>query len=174
MDNMKNIYYKTNFNLKCPVLNIQEADDYLRKDDMTKYLLDDLRSHSTASPEEIGKIEEIYWTMNDRDSGSVVLVANDRLLPATLSKISEWVSGQCSDGLGEDFEQQPFASYQDKYGGYYDDDDNWVDADYCMASFDYNTNDYKFTQVNSPAQKIRENKVVGNSHHVLRSDEFVG
>lgn len=166
---MRNVYYKTNFNLECPVLDIQEANDYLQEDDMTKYLLDSLRNDKVA-PEEIEKVEYIYWTMTSNSTGSIVLTANDKLLPNTLAKISEWVSGQCSDGLGEGFEQQPFASYENSDGGYYDDEDNWVeDDDYCMASFDWQTNDYKFTQVANPTQKLQENGGV----HILKSNEFI-
>ena len=166
---MRNVYYKTNFNLECPVLDIQEANDYLQEDDMTKYLLDSLRNDKVA-PEEIEKVEYIYWTMSSNDTGSIVLTANDKLLPATLDKISEWVSGQCSDGLGEGFEQQPFASYENSDGGYYDEEDNWVeDNGYCMASFDWQTNDYKFTQVARPSQRLPESK----SNYILKSEEFI-
>lgn len=165
---MRNFYYKTNFNLQCPVLDIQQANDYLQEDNMTKYLLDSLR-YDKVTQEEIDKVEDIYWEMTSNDTGSIVLTTNDKLLTDTLNKISEWVSGQCSDGLGEGFEQQPFASYDDTNGGYYDDDDNWVESDYCMASFDWETNKYKFTQVTSPSQKLQENKGL----RILKSDEFI-
>ena len=170
---MRNVYYKTNFNLKYPVLDIRKADNYLKEDDMTKFLVKDLREYYKVAPEEVEKVEDIYWELKDSDSGSVVLTANDKLLPDTLDKISDWVSGQCSDGLGECFEQQPFASYDDPNGGYYDDDDNWVDSEYCMASFDWETNDYKFTQVANPRQELRESKTANGTHRVLRSDEFI-
>lgn len=165
---MRNIYYKTNFNLECPVLDIQEANDYLQEDDMTKYLLDSLRDDKVI-PEEIKKVEDIYWTMTSNDTGSIVLTANDKLLPATLDKISEWVSGQCSDGLGEGFEQQPFANYEDKDGDYYDGSEEEVEPEWCMASFDWKTNKYKFTQVARPSQKLQENKGV----YILKSEEFI-
>lgn len=166
---MRNVYYKTNFNLECPVLDIQEANDYLQEDDMTKYLLDSLRDDK-VNPEEIEKVEYIYWVLTSNCSGSIILTANDTLLPATLDKISEWVSGQCSDGLGEGFEQQPFAYYENSDGDYYDEEDNWVeDNDYCMASFDWQTNDYKFTQVSRPSQKLQESK----GFYILKSDEFI-
>lgn len=165
---MRNVYYKTNFNLECPVLDIQEANDYLQEDDMTKYLLDSLRNDK-VTPEEIEKVEDIYWTMTSNDTGSIVLTANDKLLPATLDKISEWVSGQCSDGLGEGFEQQPFANYEDKDGDYYDGSEEEVEPEWCMASFDWETNKYKFTQVSNPRQRLQENKGV----YILKSDEFI-
>ena len=166
---MRNVYYKTNFKLDYPVLDVQAAEEYLQEDDMTKYLIDDLQNYRKVAQEEVDKVEDIYWTMNSDSTGSIVLTANDKLLPDTLNKISEWVSGQCSDGLGEGFEQQPFASYDDPNGGYYDDDDNWVEDDYCMASFDWKTNDYKFTQVANPRQRLHESK----SNYILKSEEFI-
>lgn len=166
---MRSVYYKTNFNLKCPVLDIQEANDYLQEDDMTKYLIDDLQNYRKVAQEEVDKVEDIYWTMNSDDKGSIILTANDKLLPDTLAKISEWVSGQCSDGLGEGFEQQPFANYDDPNGGYYDYDDNWEEPVYCMASFDWETNKYKFIQVARPSQKLQESKGLC----ILKSEEFI-
>ncbi len=166
---MRNVYYKTNFKLDYPVLDVREAEEYLQEDDMTKYLIDDLQNYRKVAQEEVDKVEDIYWTMTSDSTGSIVLTANDKLLPDTLAKISEWVSGQCSDGLGEGFEQQPFASYDDPDGGYYDDDDEYVDNSYCMASFDWQTNDYKFTQVANPRQRLPESK----SNYILKSEEFI-
>jgi hypothetical protein len=45
-------------------------------------------------------------------------------------QISEWISGQNSDGLGEGFEQQSFAEIEGD-----DENDDWA-----MASFDWQTN----------------------------------
>ena len=167
---MRNVYYKTNFKLDYPVLDVSTAEEYLQEDDMTKYLIDDLQNYRKVAQEEVDKVEDIYWTMTSDSTGSIVLTANDKLLPDTLAKISEWVSGQCSDGLGEGFEQQPFANYENSDGGYYDEEDNWVEDDgYCMASFDWQTNDYKFTQVANPRQRLPESK----SNHILKSEEFI-
>ena len=53
-----------------------------------------------------------------------------------LDFVSSWITGQNSDGLGEGFEQQEFAWMP------YDDDDDYYD-DGEMASFDWQTNNYK-------------------------------
>ena len=61
---------------------------------------------------------------------------------------------QNSDGLGEGFEQQSFASYEieDDYNCGYDEDE-YIEPEYVMASFDWETNDYEFTLV-TPKQDL--------------------
>lgn len=156
---MGTVYYKTNFNLVCPVNDMAEAQNYLQEDDMTKYLIDSLR-YDKVDEQEIAKISNIYWALRDEQSGYILLTTTDVLPMNVLDKISDWVSGQNSDGLGEGFEQQPFAEYRDEY---YDDEDEY--SEYNMASFDWETNDYKFKRVSSP-HAIIEN-------HVFRIDELV-
>ena len=124
--------YRTYFKLDAPVLDKEEAQDYLSEDEMVSYLdKDDIGSSV------IEAIEDIYWVLKDEQSGYIELKTNRKLSDKELKPISEWVSGQNSDGLGEGFEQQDFANYpldeDDEY------DDEWV-----MASFDWQTNDYIF------------------------------
>lgn len=124
--------YRTYFKLNAPVLDIEEAQDYLSEDDMVDYLDEDDIGSSVLEA-----IEDIYWVLKDEQSGYIELKTNRKLSDKELKPISEWVSGQNSDGLGEGFEQQDFANYpldeDDEY------DDEWV-----MASFDWQTNDYIF------------------------------
>lgn len=124
--------YRTYFKLAAPVLDMEEAQDYLSEDDMVDYLDEDDIGSSVLEA-----IEDIYWVLKDEQSGYIELKTNRKLSDKELKPISEWVSGQNSDGLGEGFEQQDFANYpldeDDEY------DDEWV-----MASFDWQTNDYIF------------------------------
>ena len=109
---------------------------------MTKYLNNDVPKSLT------GVISSIKWNLTDIDSGNITFKANRELTNEELDWVSNWVSGQNSDGLGEGFEQQDFANYNvgeyDRYSDYYDDsEEEWV-----MASFDWQTNDYKFERIN--------------------------
>jgi len=130
------IYYKTNFKLEHPVVDYYAARDYLLDDDMTKYLVDELH-YNKVKEEEIAKVQSIEWHLRDEQSGYILLTTTDVLPNNILNMISTWVSGQNSDGLGESFEQQDFAVY--------DEDDC-----YDMASFDWQTNKYQFKRVSSP------------------------
>lgn len=135
--------YRTYFKLDYPVLDINDAQEYLSEDDMIKYLKNDNRiSKSTRN-----NVTNIAWILQDEQSGYIELETTVELSDLELMSISNWVSGQNSDGLGEGFEQQGFANYQidDGWGNgdeYDADSDIWV-----MASFDWRTNDYKFELV---------------------------
>ena len=134
--------YRTYFNLDYDVLDFEEARLYLIEDDMTPFLKNDL-------PEETkNKIESITWILKTENSGQIDLVTTSKMSDKELKTISEWVSGQNSDGLGEGFEQQDFAHYsvlemEDN------DDEFYSNDDYVMASFDWRSNDYDFTLINT-------------------------
>jgi len=155
---MKEIFYKTNFSLEWPVNDFDAAHDYLVEEDMTVYLIDNLK-YEKVSEDEINKIVKIEWNLTDEQSGYILLITTDVLPMNVLDKISDWVSGQNSDGLGEGFEQQPFAETEDDY---YDDED--YDREYHMSSFDWKTNKYKFKRI-SNLNAVSEN-------HILKIDEF--
>lgn len=135
--------YRTYFKLDYPVLDINDAQEYLSEDDMTEYLKDDNRiSKSTRN-----NVTNISWILQDEQSGYIELETKVELSDLELMSISNWVSGQNSDGLGEGFEQQGFANYQD-YEYDVDEDDFGYDSNgWVMASFDWRTNDYKFELV---------------------------
>lgn len=79
---------------------------------------------------------------------SVEAICNRELTDAELKQLGDEVSGQNSDGLGEGFEQQPFAEGEREDDGYYDDNDEWVEEDdFVMVSFDWQTNDHVFTRI---------------------------
>lgn len=57
-----------------------------------------------------GVVELLEWTLHaDGYNYHVTAIANRELTDAELKQLSSEVSGQNSDGLGEGFEQQPFA-----------------------------------------------------------------
>ena len=107
--------------------NVSMAQDYLIMDDMAEYLPDPLKS----------KVESIEWNLDgDGYRYYVEATTSDPLSERELRELSAWVSGQNSDGLGENFEQQDFAEAYDKDGDYIG-----------MCSFDWNSNDYPWERV---------------------------
>lgn len=140
------LIYRTYFKLTNPVIDLNEAIEYLTEEDMTVYLKDDRRIAQHARDE----VQSIAWILTDEESGYIELNSNSGLSVDELYSISEWVSGQNSDGLGEGFEQQPFAFYEvDEYGEridsrYYYDEDELGDTSYVSASFDWQSNEYIF------------------------------
>lgn len=103
-----------------------QADAFLRAEDMAQYLDDHLRE----------KITKVEWNLEGTDGGTIDVEAKEELTPDELAELSDWIRGQCSDGLGESFEQRDFAQIYD-----YDDwgDEDWVG----MISFDWESNNYK-------------------------------
>lgn len=130
--------YRTYFKLTACVNDFDEAAKYLKEDNMVQYIKGDI-----TVPEDVQtSIISIDWILKELDSGYIELKTNKALSAKELESISEWVSGQCSDGLGEGFEQQDFANYQDEGLSGYDESD-W-DDEWIMASFDWQTNKYIF------------------------------
>lgn len=138
--------YRTYFKLLAPVLDIKEAQDFLQADDMTEYLKRDTYHCKNVNKDSLVSIK---WILRDEDSGYIELITNTDLSQDDLDCISEWVSGQNSDGLGESFEQQDFACYCTQ------DTPRWIDCEtgdavdseegyMVAASFDWQTNEYKF------------------------------
>lgn len=139
--------YRTNFNLLCDVNDFRAARDYLVEDDMTEYLL----HYSDVEEKALEKVRHIEWVLTDTDKGYIELITSAYLTKKQLAQISDWVRGQNSDGLGENFEQQDFAFYNACAGEYCEfyneDEDEWYeeeDENWVMASFDWSTNEYLF------------------------------
>lgn len=138
--------YRTYFNLVCPVIDVNEAKQFLLRENMTNYLKSDNKTSKIAQD-----IISITWILKNEDSGYIELESNNEIQDSDLDIISNWVSGQNSDGLGESFEQQDFACYcSHDTPNYWEYDEEWEamapvdDRDWFMASFDWKTNDYKF------------------------------
>ncbi len=104
--------YRTNFHLNAPVNDYEKAKAYLEEDDMVQYFKD------RANDELRNKVISIDWVLEDSESGYIQVVTNSVLTDEEQKEISSWITGQNSDGLGEGFEQQPFAeSYYDPISG---------------------------------------------------------
>ena len=88
--------YMTDFHLKHPVIDLESANQYL-SDDMTTYIKDDERISKSCRD----KINSISWKLSEnRIDGHITVEANDYLTKKESKSISEWISGQCSDGIG--------------------------------------------------------------------------
>ena len=122
--------YTTEFNLTNPIDDgaLRTANEYLQSDDMTQFIDEDLKPI----------VQSIKWVLDDEESGRVIVLANRELTTGESSRLSRWISGQCSDGLGEGFEQQPFATHESED----ESEDEYYD-DYEESSFDWETNDYR-------------------------------
>lgn len=135
--------YYTNFMLSHSVNDFEKAKQYLIEDNMTNYLKTDMSLPKSARD----KVELIEWQLIKENQGQIEVKTNEYLTDEESSAISEWISGQCSDGLGEGFEQQDFANYMegDEYNPYFVEEEavEFEEHDYVMASFDWRTNKYE-------------------------------
>lgn len=126
--------------------NVAKAQAYLTDDDMTRYLTSD-----SDTPWAKDVVEHLEWQLDgDGHRYKIVAFALRELTEDELRQLSSWCSGQNSDGLGEGFEQQPFAEQHDgecgecpgcEYGGECDDDYSG------MISFDWEKNKLEFVRV---------------------------
>lgn len=124
---------------------ISKAQAYLVEDDMTAYATDPQWGISWAK----GVLVLLEWKLDGNGYDYTVRATTTRELnEAEQKELSEYVSGQNSDGLGEGFEQQDFA---------------WVseDCDECgynggwgcqcgqghMCSFDWQENELPWTRI---------------------------
>lgn len=133
--------YQTTGTLTDTILeeNVEAAQAFLTDDDMTQYI------HPDALQEAVDKIE---WKLHDDGhTYHITAVTNRTLGPTELGELGSWVSGQNSDGLGESFEQQDFAWYDEECGEC--GDNGWGCE--CglghMISFDWKTNQSTFIAV---------------------------
>ena len=150
--------YVTEFHLTHRVNDLDAAREYLQADNMTEYLIDDL-DYLKLTRLQPSDIVNLQWDLQDEQYGLIYLDTAIDLTDDELAKISEWVSGQNSDGLGEGFEQQDFASGEDWEEYEYEDEDGETQTDYeevsTMASFDWKTNNYTFKKV-SDSQRVND------------------
>lgn len=117
--------YTTAGSLTNPVNDLAAARAYLVQEDMSQYAPDGLPIHS------------ICWDLTNDSSWKVTVVTERELTADESATLSDWILGQNSDGLGEGFEQQPFAEEDDE------------DDEYCviMSSFDWQANECLLTLV---------------------------
>lgn len=140
---MKKFYYTTKFNLIKDIQDLHAfyaAQEYLTEDDMLQYFDSPFKED----------ILSIVWDLKTINSGIIELVTKRELTESELKVVSDWVSGQNSDGLGEGFEQQWFAEiYDDVEYTDYDEETgesySYNEKEYVgSASFDWKTNKYLF------------------------------
>ena len=129
--------------------NVSKAQAYLKEDAMVEYV--------AANTELTDALEWISWDLDSDGHHWTVTAVTSRVLDDDeLKRLSEEVSGQNSDGLGESFEQQDFAWETN-------DDDECDGRDDCeggcegwgcsnendgrMISFDWEKNDCSFERV---------------------------
>ena len=150
--------YETRFTLTASVNDFESARDYL--EEHSEGMAEMLREWavSQGEPELAGKVLSIEWVLDDDMSGHIRLETLQPLTEEEASDVSDWISGQNSDGIGEGFEQQPFASYEDEAFGYQDfgDMDEYEEPEYIMASFDWETNHYPLHEVAEEAVQSQE------------------
>jgi hypothetical protein len=133
--------YTTEFHLVNPIQEgrdvVRTANAYLNQYDMTQFLPDNL------SP----IVSSLVWRLEDEDHGVITVETVRDLTAAESTALTAWISGQCSDGLGEGFEQQPFAQTSNRDWSYRDDHDyNDYDEDGNMASFDWEHDRYQLSK----------------------------
>lgn len=123
--------YRTTGRLTNPVTDLAAAREYL-DEPMVDYIDKDL----------VPVVHDIKWDLTSTEAWQVEVITHRALTEDEAKRLSEWISGQNSDGLGEGFEQQPFAEHEeyDEYGS--PDEDS-----YCMSSFDWEVNDCKLTLI---------------------------
>ena len=117
--------------------NLAAAQAFLTQANMTEYI--------DPSVEDV--VQFVEWTLEHDGHHYTVTVMTTRDLTADESSaISGWISGQNSDGLGESFEQQPFAEQGDC--GECEGCDEFTECEaYGMISFDWPTNKSLLTKV---------------------------
>jgi hypothetical protein len=141
--------YTTTGKLTAPVSDLAAARRYLDEP-----MVDYIRYCDEAL---VQVVHDIRWDLLDEDTWTVRVVTNRPLTADESAKISEWISGQNSDGLGEGFEQQEFAEHFTVIEGEIFGEDGY-DGDYCdewdeslTSSFDWRTNPCTLTVVRTTA-----------------------
>lgn len=128
--------YRTRFTLEAPVNDYDAAYEYLTEDDMTVYLKDSCGNQerlATIDPEDIISIR---WELQDEQSGYIELKSYREFTPEELKGLGDWIRGQCSDGLGEGFEQQDFADYFEEDDYAYAEEEYERDRENAEAEYD--------------------------------------
>ena len=62
------------------------------------------------------KVESILWFIGSPEGGTITVETNVELTSDEQNELSSWIKGQCSDGIGEAFEQQEFAELTTEEG----------------------------------------------------------
>lgn len=135
---MEKHIYETDFSLEFPVNDYNAAKEYLENiTDMTDVFKERVSRTNMAYLQD--KVKDISWKLDDESNGRVVITTDGRLSSKAQEYLADWISGQNSDGIGNSFEQQPFAlTVLDE-----DDFDAGYEDSYITSSFDWTTNEYE-------------------------------
>ena len=121
--------YKTKGRLTSPVSDRDSAQEYLTESNMTQFVDDDL------------PVTFVEWKLTSDQAWECVVVTSRDFTDDESARMSDWICGQNSDGLGEGFEQQAFAEAEreDRFSDWDDEDEDWDDVE--CASFDWMDNE---------------------------------
>lgn len=124
--------YRAQGSLTHPVNDLNAAREFLRGERMGMVV------HIYPAEAKPG-VHSVTWDLEDEQRWEVTLVADHELPEEQLKLLSEWISGQNSDGIGEGFEQQPFAEHENPD---FEEDENELlqPQDIIMSSFDWQDN----------------------------------
>ena len=90
----------------------------------------DMADYYDGIPSAKAKLVSAYWDVEEYDGllyGKVDLYLTAPFTPEEKESVTDWVTGQNSDGLGEGFEQRPIATEDgDLYVSMYDMRDSWI------------------------------------------------
>ncbi len=90
----------------------------------------DMADYYDGIPSAKAKLVSAYWDVEEYDGllyGKVDLYLTAPLTPEEKESVTDWVTGQNSDGLGEGFEQRPIATEDgDLHVSMYDMRDSWI------------------------------------------------
>ena len=90
----------------------------------------DMADYYDEIPSAKAKLVSAYWDVEERDGklfGRVDLYLTAPLTPEEKESLTDWVTGQNSDGLGEGFEQRPIETEDgDLYVSMYGSPDYWI------------------------------------------------
>lgn len=171
--------YSTPFEFTNPLPDDKAFHDARRYLDSSNVPTKDCPSMSYFLRESVPEAERlglnVAWRLGSPEGGSIEVESPEELDAETLSKISMWISGQNSDGLGEGFEQQDFAIIDDGDDRSWDDDedydpyDPWSDDGTECVSFDWQDNDYMLTLWNAADDDfVRTPGTVGEVPEVVK------
>ena len=122
--------YRTNFKLSCKLNDFEAAKEFF-----DNYETDQSIMVAPELKDICDEILSIVWVLEDEESGYIELRTVISFSEDRLKRISDWVSYQNSDGIGEDFKQEDCSIGIN------------IDGEYATASFDFDINYYIFEEV---------------------------
>lgn len=128
-------HYKTTFTLTSPVNDMSSANKFFKT--QNEYMLKNfINTYGyVGTPNHKDNILNMYWSLNDRQHGIIVIECRSAIDKENLKSISAWIKAQHSKEFGNTFASSAFASYIHPQYGYK-----------VYSSFDYANEDYWFSK----------------------------